>query len=337
VVRAPSGNITVNTNGSGVIEVSVSGKGIQIQEVCGPEIIRVEGIAAAALRETVDWKITTPKSVNLDLTTNGGSITLLGDSDGEAKLRTSGGAVTAQNIGRDALLYTQAGSIRAINIGGHAELHSEGGNLEVRDVKGNALLKTASGWIRAGNIGGNVRAETGGGSITIRESRGEYFVATTKAGDISVTGGARRIDARTEGGAISVGRARGAFQGRTESGDIRVDLATASIDAISGFGDIFIRMDPDNLTNDFHINIQTGNGNITFYLPEMMRASIEATVEKVAAQARQPIIADFPMSRSVSGMNSFLPNNTQTAARNGGGPPAKLRASVGSIQIRINP
>jgi hypothetical protein len=114
-------------------------------------------------------------------------------------------------------------------------------------------------------------------------------------------------------------------------------MASSSIDAISKFGDIFIRMDPDTLTSDFHINIQTGNGNITFYLPEMMRASIEATVDKVAAQARQPIGADFPMSRTNSLVSSFLPGNTQTSARNGGGPPVKLRASVGSIQIRINP
>ncbi|HEX4997827.1 MAG TPA: DUF4097 family beta strand repeat-containing protein, partial [Terriglobia bacterium] len=304
LVRAPGGNLIIDTSGGSMVEIALSRTVIQVQEVCGTDTISVEGSVPGGLTESVDWKIRVPKSLNLDLTTNGGSITLIGDSDGEVKLRTSGGSVTAANIRRNALLYTQAGFIRAGNIGGNAELHSEGGNLEVGDVAGNASLETASGWIRAGSIGGSVKAETGGGSIKIKESRGDRFVATTKAGDISVTGTARKIDAQTEGGAITVGRARGAFQGRTESGDIRIDMATASIDAVSGFGDIFIRLDPDSYSGDLHVNIQTGNGTITFYLPETSRASIEAAVDKVAANARQPIVADFPITNSMPPLRS---------------------------------
>jgi DUF4097 and DUF4098 domain-containing protein YvlB len=334
ILRAPAGNLTVDTSAAGVIEISLSSKAIQLQEVCGADVIRVEGVATAALREIVDWKIRVPKTVNLDLMTNGGSITVIGNSEGEVILRTSGGSVTAQNIKRKATLYTQAGSIRVFDIGGNAELRSEGGNLELGNVGGDAFLKTASGWIRSGNIGGSVTAETGGGNITIKNTGGERFLATTKAGNISVSG-AGRIEARTEGGAINVGRARGAFLGHTDIGDIKIDQASGSVDAVSGFGDIFVRLDPDSLGSNYHINIQTGNGDITFYLPETMRASIDASVDRVASNARQPIIADFPMTRSA--FSSLLPTNAQSGVRNGGGPPMTMRAATGTIQIRFNP
>jgi DUF4097 and DUF4098 domain-containing protein YvlB len=339
VVRVPNGSLTVDTSGTTTVEITLSSKGGQFQQTCTADTIQIEGANSTNFRDPVEWKFRVPKSFNLDLRTSAGSITVVGDASGTVALRTSGGSVNARNIGRDALLITQAGSIRVGNIGGSAEIRSDGGNLDIGDIGGSAFLLTASGGIKAGKVGGNVFAKSDGGSIKIEQSRGDKFEAQTKAGDISIARDARRVIARTEGGAITVGQARGDFRGQTDSGDIRVDSATASIDAISGFGDIYIRMDPGTLPSDFHINIQTGSGNITLYLPEMMRASIEATVDRVAAQAKQPISADFKMSSpAIAGMSSFreIPVNSQTAQRNGGGPPVKMRASVGTIQIRFN-
>src|SRR5207248_4302347 len=136
---------------------------------------------------------------------------------------------------------------------------------------------------------GDLTAE-GSRSITITKA-GEVKV-NTNAGDISI-GDAARITAKSGGGNITIRRVRGPFQGHTEQGDIRLDSAGAWVEASTGQGNILVRMVPDNLDGDLHMDLQAGLGDVTVYLPARLRASIDATVQRPAFQAQQ-IISEFP-------------------------------------------
>src|SRR3954447_24448295 len=91
-VRAPVGNLRIDTTGRDNVDVSVSSSDITIKEVCGRDLVEYTA-EASPIRGTIDWNIVVPRGVNLDLVTFGGSITL-GDSDGTATLRTTSGSVT---------------------------------------------------------------------------------------------------------------------------------------------------------------------------------------------------------------------------------------------------
>lgn len=329
VVRAPIGNLHIDTTGTDSVEVQVDSSLIQVQETCGKDMVQITSNTPdpSEIQGKIDWRILTPRTVNLDLVSYAGNIDV-GDTNGDVILRTTGGSVVAGQIQGRAAIITQGGSIKAGDIAGDAELRSQGGSLEVGNVGGNAEFQTA-GPIRVGVVKGRVNASTAGGTIVIQEANGDV-TAVTKAGDISI-GDALRINAKTAGGNITSHRVRGPFQGHTESGDIRLDSAGAWVEASTGFGNIVVRMMPDNLDGDLHVDLQSGIGDVTVYLPQRMKASVEATVERPAFTA-QHIISDFPMnaiapSRRVQGTGS------QTIL-NGGGNRINLHTSLGKIEIK---
>jgi DUF4097 and DUF4098 domain-containing protein YvlB len=335
IVRAAGGDLQVDTTGrEQAVDVQVDNKAVQVQEICGKDVVQFTGMTLEENRGAVAWRIVTPRNVNLDLVTMTGNITV-GDVNGNAELRTAGGSVTAGNISGRAVLVTQAGSVKSGNIGGNAEVRSQGGTLEVGDIAGNAEFHTTAGIIRAGNISGSVNAQSGQ-TISIRRA-GE--VRATSAGDISIDD-ARRINAKSGGGSITSRRVRGPVQAHTESGDIRLDSAASWVEASTGLGSIYVRLEPDNLDGDLHMNLQTGNGDVTVSLPPRLRASIDATVQRPAFRSQQ-IISEFPPvparpPDTVFGANRFYSASRSQFSPNGGGNKIVLHTGLGKITIRKN-
>jgi hypothetical protein len=334
ILHAPIGNLLVDTNGTDAVEVEVTNKQIEIREtVCTPSMVEIGGTAPAQFNGTADWKIRVPRGVSLDLVTFGGNINV-GDSDGNVTARTTGGSVIVGNIRGRATLITQGGFIKSGNIGNSAELRSKGGYLEVGNVAGDAEFQTAVGPIRTGLVEGRIKADTaGGGDITIRESHGEV-TATTAAGDISI-GEARRITAWTSGGNITSHNVRGAFRGHTDSGDIRVDRVSSWIEAETGQGNIDVKLVPENLDGDLHVNLQTGVGNITFFMPERMKATVDISIQRPTVDTKQRIISDFPMNSLAPRNRSLAPVQTHTIL-NGGGNSVKIHTSLGKVTFQKN-
>jgi hypothetical protein len=349
VVRAPAGNVQVELSGSDAIEVDVSDKQIHVQESCGADNVVLEGndIRTNGIPQ---WRIRAPKGVKLDIVASAGGITLMGDSDAPAVvLRTGGGPVTVGNIKGQTTIVTQGSYIKAGNIGGAAELRSIG-NLDVGSIAGDAVFQTSHGAINANVVGGKVTAETRGGKINIAEARGVVQVLNTQGGDISIND-ANGVQVRTEGGSIHSRRVHGGgFKGDTAAGDIYVDQGLSWVEASTGQGKIEVRLVGDNLNGDRHVNLRTENGNIILYLPERLRASIEAGVMQSTFTGKS-IVADFalndviqpsiPAVRSGIGVTTGLANTAfrqtwKTAKLNGGGNPVKLHTGFGSITIKIN-
>jgi DUF4097 and DUF4098 domain-containing protein YvlB len=335
IVRAPAGNLQVDTTGRDAVEVQVNSSQVQIKETCGGQTVEVTSNTPAAIQGAITWNIVVPRTVHLDLVAYAGGITV-GDSDANVTLRTTGGPVIAGQIKGQAAIITQGGFIKAGNIGSNAELRSQGGRIEVGDVAGNAEFETA-GPINAGIIQGRVNAETEGGAISIKEARGDVR-AVTQAGDISI-GDALRIDARTAGGNITSRRVRGPFQGHTESGDIRLENAAAWVEASTGFGNIVVTLIPENLDGDLHVDLQTGIGDVMIYLPQRMKATVQATVERPAFDT-QRIFSDFTMNavtptaaRGIAASRFLAPLQSQVIL-NGGGNRVKLHSSLGKIEIK---
>ena len=355
VVRAPIGNIHIETTGRDGIDTEVSSRNITVKESCvSRDQVRIEGTGADQLRGNVDWKIVVPRSVNLDLVTYGGSIEV-GDLDAAAKVRTTGGSVNVGNIKGQTLIITQGGFIKAGNIGDSAELRSSSaGALEVGNISGDAELHTAGGSITTGTITGKITADTAGGSIYIKGARGEVIANSTT--DIYV-GDAAKINAKTIGGNITILRVRGGTQGRTESGDIRIESAGAWVEASTGFGTIYVKLVPENVDGDLHMDLESENGDISIFIPPNIKATIDARVDKQVMNA-QRIFSDYP----VNGQQENVPaRNTRIGAialntnplpipapsggrlqsgmrsqivRNGGGNAISLHVSLGKIEVK---
>jgi hypothetical protein len=337
VVRAPVGNLRVDTSGQGAVDVRLSSTDIAVKELCSKD--RAEYTAdPAPIRGTIDWTIVVPRSVTLDLVTFGGSISM-GDSDAPVTLRTTAGSVTVGNIKGKTAIITQGGFIKAGNIGDSTELRiSSAGSVEVGNVAGNADLHTIGGRITTGLVTGKVTADTSG-DIYIKGARGEVVVTADQGIYI---GDALRIIATTANGNITNPRVRGPIKAHTDSGDIRMDSAGGWVEASTGFGKIYCRLVPENFDDDLHVNLTTGVGDITIFIPERLRANIDASIERPALSGLR-IVTEFPPAgapgtRSLAGIprppvSRFTSPAQQQIVIQGGGNAMKLHTSLGKIEI----
>jgi hypothetical protein len=144
---------------------------------------------ARELREH-KYIITIPRKLSLFVRTEAGHVSVDGDVNGEAEIRTAGGHVSIGNVSRNAKITTAGGHITAGNIGGPATLTTAGGHIKVGNVNGDLRAETAGGHIESGYVRGNVKATTAGGHINIERADGA-IVASTVGGRIRAVFGAQ--------------------------------------------------------------------------------------------------------------------------------------------------
>src|SRR5262249_24438677 len=180
--------------------------------------------------------------------------------------------------------------------------------------------------------------------------KGAHGEAVLKADQDIYIGEAARIVANSAGGNITNTKAQGSIKARTESGDIRLDSPGAWVEASTGQGTIIYRIIPDDPNGALHIDLQTGLGDNTIYIPEKYRGNVETIIERPTLNSRR-IISDFPIPLNGNGiapvptasnsgrvslpppMNSFSSQDRRQFTINGGGNPVKLHSSLGKIEI----
>jgi hypothetical protein len=341
VVRAPLGNILVDTSGVDLVEVDVSFPGIEVEESCLGNRVEISGRDPERVYENVDWNIRVPPSVALDLVTLAGDIRIR-NTDGRLTARTEGGSVTVGTIGGAAAISTQGGPIVTGDIGGTAELRSLGGEIRIGRVGGNAELTTAGGSITAGPVEGSMRAETAGGSISVESVLGP-LIALTQAGDITIGTAGNRVQTQTGGGNITATLVRGPFRGHTDFGDVTIDLAESSIDATSLTGDIRAVLRPASFEGDLHVMLEASAGSARLTIPGDMPASLEARVDRNSL--REPRLrSDFRLESARRGNvpetlspQFTVPPSIFIGEINGGGHAIHVRSSGGEVEIRRQP
>jgi len=311
-IDAAAGNLIINTSGMDAVEWDVSNKQIDVKEYCG-STVRLVGTASGSTIKTIpEWHIKVPRTVTLDLVTRAGSITI-GNSDSKVNARTGGGDISVGNVVGETLLMSQAGYVKAGNIGSNVEIRiSYGGNLLIGDVGGDVNVWTSAGDITIGTAKKISSAFTGGGNMLIR-------------------------------------KVVGPFSGKNEAGSIRILEAGSSVDATTGSGSIYLKMVPDKQTGEFHVNLKagtSGTGDITLLLPAGMKADVQATAQgaqvhsdfQLVPQVARGTTGVIPVPNSAgqayaSPYSSFA--TTMTGKRNGGGNPVRLHTTLGKIEIKL--
>jgi DUF4097 and DUF4098 domain-containing protein YvlB len=177
--------------------------------------IRTEGstvIATARRRTSVtnDWKrglsigfkVYTPRSMQTNLRTSGGSIRIA-SLTGEQNFTTSGGSLKVHDLSGVVRGRTSGGSIEVSKCTRDVELTTSGGSIKANDLTGKITLKTSGGSIQLDNLDGDIEASTSGGSIKGVGIKGA-LATSTSGGSIRLAGVAGSLKARTSAGAIEV-------------------------------------------------------------------------------------------------------------------------------------
>lgn len=172
---------------------------------------------------TIDYDISAPKGVALNLHTGSGDI----EVDNLArflKAETGSGSVRAHGIGGPSDLHTGSGDVTLEeNAAGEVKTSTGSGSIRIHGLDGALTARTGSGDIEAdGAITGSSRLQSGSGSIHVHVGHDAHFNvdASTGSGSIRVAGAPEsehhHLSAPVNGGGPTV-------EAHTGSGDIEIN------------------------------------------------------------------------------------------------------------------
>ncbi|MEK9138412.1 MAG: DUF4097 family beta strand repeat-containing protein [Bacteroidota bacterium] len=221
------------------------------------------------------FDVTVPSEFNAELRTSGGDIDVRGSLNGTIKGATSGGNVTLGNLkGGKVDLSTSGGDMRTGDIQGDVTLRTSGGDIELGKVGGEVSVSTSGGDIRVESVGKKLKASTSGGNIDVGDVGGEARVSTS-GGDIKVRKVSGSASLSTSGGDIQLESASGEVKAHTSGGDVRLEDITGSVEAATSGGTVDAELKP---TGKGKSRLTSSGGEITLYIPENAKATIEATI-----------------------------------------------------------
>lgn len=194
---------------------------------------------------TIDYDVTTPKSVTLRASTGSGSVDV-SDIDGTVTATSGSGDIHAENLGAVTKLQTGSGSIRANGIRGGSNLQSGSGDIELHQTApGDVHAQTGSGSVRLHGTNGTLHAGTGSGDIEVDGQPTVEWKLQTGSGSIRLNVGNNAkysLNADTGSGSIRVDQPitmQGALNKHHVVGT--VNGGGAIIKAGTGSGDIVIK------------------------------------------------------------------------------------------------
>jgi len=251
-------------------------------------------MAVARAEQSFDKTLNVAGTVNLDLTTGSGSVSI---RTGGANQVTVHGTVRSSNdwwggdaenivksVASNPPIQQNGNSIRiGYNLPEEARRHvsisyevtvpadttlavnTGSGEISVEGVRASSKLHTGSGSIRVNDLGRESRLETGSGSIHASSIAAPMF-ASTGSGSIQVDlTGTGDVEVHTGSGGIDLRGVNGGLRGRTGSGHISADGSVKGPWQLhTGSGGVRLALGPNG---GFELNVHTGSGSIHSDLP----------------------------------------------------------------------
>ena len=305
---------------------------------------------------------------NLKMNTSGGSLTVVGTTDAEAKIEVyvrSNNWNGSDNLSKEELeerlknyelSITQQGSTiiafsknktdnwgkKSLSIAFKAfipqkssvDLRTSGGSISVKGIIENVNGKTSGGSIAVRNCKNNIDLKTSGGSITADNSSGNVTLSTS-GGSISANDLDGKIDLRTSGGSISLDALKGTISAITSGGSIKAtELRGESIVKTSG-GSIVLKEIYGTL------DAATSAGSLDAEILELGK-SLNLSVSSGSMTVKMPMNKGVDLDCtaqkiSTVTLNNFKGDTEKTSIKgtlNGGGIPVTMRESSGTLTIK---
>lgn len=279
-----------------------------------------------------ELNLTIPSTLNLDLSTGGGSISVNGEINGKVDFSSGGGNISTQNINGTADISTGGGNIKAGDINGNADLSTGGGEIKVGTVNGVADISTGGGNVDVFSIISSADISTAGGNISVGSIGGKAGISTG-GGNINISEISGSADVSTGGGNVNIESAKGKVEVSSGAGTLNLKNINGSLEASTGSGTITAYLQPDGKSSS---ELSTGMGSVILYVPENAKATIVATIPVMVwggdKKDLENIKSDFePTTINRKGEPRQI---VVTYVLNGGGSRIELSTGMGKIQIK---
>lgn len=282
----------------------------------------------------------------VDLQTSGGSLTVEGVNDAEARLevfvRPNNGnnKLSKQEIdellkeSHDLEITVSNGQLKAVsktkkNVrnskisvsfkayvpkAAAASLNTSGGSLSVNGIAGKVNGTTSGGSIRISNLNNDIDLKTSGGSITASNTTGSLNLMTS-GGSIKLNNLKGSIRAHTSGGSIKGEEIKGELIAKTSGGSISIDRMSGSVELATSAGSTHLQM----LEIDKYVKVDVSAGSVDLQLPLNKGLDLNLAANRISV----------PLN-NFSGVNE---KDKIVGKINGGGASVRVSASAGNLKI----
>lgn len=199
------------------------------------------------------------------------------------------------------------------------KLNTSGGSLSLSDLSGTAEGTTSGGSIRLSNINNNINMRTSGGSISAQNSSGNIDL-NTSGGSINLSGLKGTINAITSGGSIKAEGVSGELIAKTSGGSINVARMEGSVDLATSAGSTSV----DMLSVDKYVKIDVSAGQVSLHLPKNKGMNLDLEASKVT------------LSSSLGNFSGSQEKEKVMGKVNGGGVPVEVAVSSGNLRVETN-
>lgn len=303
---------------------------------------------------------------SLKMNSSGGSLSVVGTKDAEAKLEVyvysnnSDDNLSKEEIEERLQNYelsvSQDGNMivafakskmkswnkKSLNIAFKAyvpenvttDIHTSGGSISVKGISGNAVGSTSGGSINVRDCKNKIALKTSGGSITANDCSGSVNLSTS-GGSITANDCDGTIDLSTSGGSLTLEALKGTIKAVTSGGSITAsELRGESIVRTSG-GSISLRRVYGAL------EASTSAGSVDVEVLELGKyLNINVTAGNLSIKL--PMNKGVTLDCSASKINSESLNNFSgqfdkksiKGTLNGGGVPVKLVVNTGNLTMK---
>lgn len=149
---------------------------------------------------SISFRITTPRTIDGQANTSGGSIKL-SELSGTLNIHTSGGSIQVKKVSGNIVGKTSGGSIQVSDSKDYIDLSTSGGSIKAEDCSGTITLRTSGGSIKLDDLSGAITAKTSGGSVRVNDVTGTLHTSTS-GGSMILEDISGNLDAHTSGGSI---------------------------------------------------------------------------------------------------------------------------------------
>ncbi|MEO8357871.1 MAG: DUF4097 family beta strand repeat-containing protein [Chloroflexota bacterium] len=298
---------------------------------------------------TVDFMVTVPAEVTVDVQTGGGEVNVSG-TKGSVDIINSFGNIELENLSGALNVETQSGRVDASSIiAGNADiiLNSGFGNIYLIKATGaNVKLESNSGTLDVENVRASKDMELSSdfGNVKFKNGSAASLTISTNSGTVDLTSvnvsGALLV--KDDFGDIHLEKVKAeSYDTQTDSGSITIDGAQAKVKAHTGFGNITIRNAENAVLDlntksgaiDFEGSIGEGAnsvhsdfGGIKLSIPADSALNVDFGTDFGS------IRSDIPITVILSGN---VDQSHQNGSINGGGSDFKVSTKSGDITVKV--
>lgn len=249
----------------------------------------------------------------------------------KCEIGLKGGDLSIENVEGEITANVGGGDVSLSDILGPLHVNLGGGDLSINNCQKNADINLGGGDLEIEGIHGSVNLNVGGGDVSISESEGPIGL-NLGGGDLEISQIEQDVTIKVGGGDVEIEHIKGQVKCEIGGGGIEVKDALGGVRVKTSGGDIEAIYTTNKINPSASIIMESDHGDIEITVPETIKASLNAEVERVHPRSEETIESDFPL-RIVSEENGdhVIKANGNI---NGGGIEIQLKTQGGDISIR---